>query len=116
MSLLDDIRKQPRHIREIMFGLCVVITLSFIGMIWFRSFEEDVFVLLNTDENIRAKFYAEREKNAPVYANLTKAMGELRATIYSTLGFIEDYGSNGVINVKGDFEGKTYELPISGDK
>src|SRR3990167_8399006 len=102
MSLLNDIRKQPRHVREIMFGLCVIITVFFIGMIWFRSFE-----------NIQAKFYAEREKNAPIYANLTKAMGELRAAIYSTLGFIDDYSSKGVINIESDLSGKAYKLPIS---
>ncbi|OGM96337.1 MAG: hypothetical protein A3B86_04320 [Candidatus Yanofskybacteria bacterium RIFCSPHIGHO2_02_FULL_38_22b] len=116
MSLLNDIRKQPRHVREIMFGLCVIITVFFIGMIWFRSFEENVFVMLNTDENIQAKFYAEREKNAPIYANLTKAMGELRAAIYSTLGFIDDYSSKGVINIESDLSGKAYKLPISEDK
>ena len=116
MSLLDDIRKQPRHVREIMFGLCVVITVSLVGMIWFRSFEEDVFVMLNTDKEIRAKFYAERDKNAPLYANLTKAVGELRAVLYNAFGFFDDYNSEGVINIESDLEGKTYKLPISEDK
>ena len=115
MSLLNDIRKQPRHVREIMFGLCVVISVSLIGMIWFRSFEEDVFVLLNTDEAVRAKFYAEREKNAPIYANMINAVGGLRATFYETLGLLEDSNSNG--SAEGvEYQGKTYELPISEDK
>lgn len=116
MSLLNDIRKQPRHVREIMFGLCVVITVSLVGMIWFRSFEEDVFVMLNTDEQIQAKFYAERDKNAPIYANLVNAVGGLRAVLYDAFGFLDDYNSGGEINIESEFEGKVYKLPISEDK
>ena len=116
MSFLSDIRKQPRHVREIMFGLCVVITVSLIGMIWFRSFEEDVFVMLNTDEAIRAKFYAERDKNAPIYASIIGAMGDLKAVMYNSLGFFDSYNSKGVTNPNKDLEGKVYRLPISEDK
>lgn len=116
MNFFDDIKKQPRHIREIMFGLCVVITISLVGLVWFRSFEEDVFVLLNTDSVRQAQFYAERAGRTPtVYAAATKALGNLRATMYSALGFLGDYGSS-VVKVEEEYEGGAKQLPLSGDK
>ena len=116
MSFLDDIKKQPRHIREIMFGLCVVTTISLIGLVWFRSFEKDVFVLLNTDPAKQAQFYGDRAGRTPtVFAAATKTFGNLRATMYSAFGFLEDYGSN-VINIEEEYKGGAKQLPLSGDK
>jgi|SRR3989344_2661143 len=116
MSFLDDIKKQPRHIREIMFGLCVITTISLVGLVWFRSFEEDIFVLINTDPVKQAQFYAERAGRTPtIYAAATKAFGNLRATMYSALGFLDDYNSN-IIKVEEEYKGGSKQLPLSGDK
>lgn len=116
MSFLDDIQKQPKHVREIMFGMCVVITVSLVGLIWFRSFEEDLFVMLNPDAGKQEKFYAERDKRTPVvYASLTQALGNLQATLYDAFGFLGDYSSKKVNNDK-EYTGETHKLPLSGDK
>lgn len=116
MSFLEEIKKQPRHVREMMFGFCVITTISIIGMIWFRSFEEDLFVLLNPESEKQDKFYAERDKRTPaVYANITKAVGDLRANLYNVFGFFEDYNSGG-LEIEKEYKGKAYQLPISEDK
>lgn len=116
MSFLDDIRKQPRHVREIMFGLCVVTTVSLVGIIWFRSFEEDLFVLLNPELEKQQQFYAERDKRTPLlYANVAKAFTELRASMYNALGFLEDYNSKQV-KIEEELNGEANTLPLSGDK
>lgn len=117
MSFLDDIRKQPRHIREIMFGFCVVITVSLVGLVWFRSFEKDLFVMLNPELEKQEKFYAERKKRTPlVYASVTKALGNLRATLYDAFGFFDDYNSKQVQVEEEEYKGEAYKLPLSGDK
>lgn len=116
MSFLEEIKKQPRHVREMMFGFCVITAISVIGMIWFRSFEEDLFVLLNPESEKQDKFYAERDQRTPViYANLTKAVGDLRASLYNVLGFFEDYNS-GRFEAEKEYKGRAYQLPISEDK
>jgi len=100
-----------------MFGLCVVTTISLIGLVWFRSFEEDVFVLLNTDPVKQAKFYAERSGRTPtVYAAATNVLGNLRATMYDALGFFDDYNSNVVKVEDEEYKGGAKQLPLSGDK
>ncbi len=116
MSFLDEIKRQPQYVREIMFGLCVVITVSLVGLVWFRSFEENLFVILNPEPEKQAQFYAERDKRTPlVFANVTAALGNLRATVYSAMGFFKDYSSS-QIKVEEDLKGDTHKLPLSGNK
>ncbi|OGE94613.1 MAG: hypothetical protein A3B10_00465 [Candidatus Doudnabacteria bacterium RIFCSPLOWO2_01_FULL_44_21] len=100
-----------------MFGLCVITTVSLVGMIWFRSFEEDTFVLLNPGEEEQQRFYAERDSRTPtIYANITEALGTMRATIYEGLGFFKDYSSKKAIEIEEEYRGEVYKLPLSGDK
>jgi len=116
LSFLDDIRKQPQHVREIMFALCVVITISLVGLVWFRSFEEDIFVMLNPEPEKQEKFYAEREQRTPlIYANITRGLGSMRATLYDAFGFLEDYNSKKV-EVEEEYTGEAHKLPLSGNK
>lgn len=98
-----------------MFGLCVIITVSLVGMIWFRSFEEDLFVMLNPEPEKQEQFYAERAERMPtVYANITKAFGNLQAAFYNAFGFLDNYNSK-EIEVD-QYEGEVRKLPLSGDR
>ena len=116
MSFLDDIHKQPKYVREIMFAFCVVITVSLVGIIWFRSFEEDLFVKLNPEPEKQEQFFAERAKRTPVaYATITKALNNLQATFYNALGLFGDMSSTEV-RVEEEYKGDTYKLPLSGDR
>ena len=101
-----------------MFGLCVVITISLVGIVWFRSFEENLFVLMNPEPEKQEMFYAEREKRTPVvYANVTKALVNMRASLYNALGFLNDYTSvNSDETDTEELKGETYKLPLSGDR
>lgn len=117
MSFLEDIQKQPRHVREIMFVLCVVITISLVGLVWFRSFEEDLFVMLNPSQEEQERFYADRQDRTPViYANVTKALTNLQATLYDALGFLDDYPSKEKNQPEEEYQGEVNKLPLSGDK
>ena len=99
-----------------MFALCVIITISLVGMVWFRSFEKDMFVLLNPSQEAQDKFYAARDQRIPtVYANATKAFVNMRASVYDAMGFLKDYNSNQV-NVEEEYKGEARKLPISGDR
>lgn len=116
MSFLNEIKKQPQHVREIMFGFCVIITVSLAGIVWFRSFEEDLFVMLNPEEEKQERFYAERDQRTPlIYASVVGALGDLRATIYNALGFFNDYSSSGT-KQEPEYTGEVHKLPLSGDK
>lgn len=99
-----------------MFAFCVIITVSLVGLIWFRSFEEDLFVMLNPEPEKQEQFYAERDARTPlVYASITKALGNMQAAIYDAFGFLDDYNSNEV-KVEEAYTGEIHKLPLSGDK
>lgn len=99
-----------------MFALCCVTTISLVGLIWFRSFEEDLFVLLNPEQEKQDKFYAEREKRTPlVYATISEAVVNLRATLYDALGFFDDYGTKEV-KIEEEYKGEINELPLSRER
>ncbi len=44
------VRSQPDHIREFWAGLFTIISVIIVGTIWFRSFEHNVYALLNPEE------------------------------------------------------------------
>ena len=47
MSFFHEIKKQSLVVRQIMFGLCAITTISLVGMIWYRSFETKLYVLMD---------------------------------------------------------------------
>ena len=115
MSLLDDIRNQPKHTREMMFAFCVIITVSLVGLVWFRSFEEDLFVLINPDPEKQAQFYANRDKNTPtVIASVNNTFSVLRGAISEIFLLGSDNTDNEDSISKSDQ--KTYLLPLPGNR
>ena len=115
MSFLDEIKKQPQHIREIMFGLCVVTTISLVGMVWFGSFKNNLYVLLNPDQTIQQQLFASNSKvsNPSLFASISGSLKDLKATLLNVLNLNKgdtirvDNNSNPV---------KAYLLPLSGEK
>lgn len=49
-KLLQEIRNQPEHIRHVIMWLCVVITFSLVGYVWFRSTQSKFVAMLHPEE------------------------------------------------------------------
>lgn len=114
MSVLEDIRKQPQHIREIMFGLSVIITVSLVGAVWFRDFRSDMYALLNPGEVQQEKFLAQKESDS-LFGVLGKTLGDMRSAL------TDFWGSSGSDDgEKTEVEKRTsdrvYLLPLSEEK
>ncbi len=127
MSFLDEIRKQPRHHREIMFGLCVVTTISLVGMVWYNSFEKNLYALLNPGENADQRFLAEHKTEPSLFGNIGQTGKDLKASflgIFSSIGGSAFGGNltgdekNDLIieNTKANDSGRVYTLPLSDKK
>ena len=114
MSFFEDVRKQPQHIREIMFGLCVVTTVSLVGMIWFNSFQEDMYALLNPEEAQQEKFLAQ-ENQKSLFGNLSKTLGDIKSTVSGFWGS-EGPGGKAGSGVEKIETNKVYLLPLSEEK
>lgn len=117
MSFLDEIRKQPRHHREIMFGLCVVTTISLVGMVWYNSFEKNLYVLLNPGEKANQRFLAENKNVPSLLGDVVQTGKDLRATFYGIFNLNNDDKKSDTINdIKTNDSERVYTLPISEKK
>lgn len=81
-SILDEIRNQPEHIRHIFMWLCVVITFSVVGFVWFRSTSRQFVALMNPKaEQERILAEKNKPKQPSPFATIFSAWDNLRANI-----------------------------------
>ena len=133
MSFFKDIKNQSQGAREIMFLLSTIITVSLVGMIWFRSFEKNIYVMLNPDREAEQKFFAGgRQKFGDLYAkndsagrnlpslfsNLSQTGRDLKAAALGLFNF-----KNKIIETplpaelnQPETPAKAYLLPVAGKK
>lgn len=114
MRFLDDVRKQSRGTREIMFGLSVFITVLLVGMIWFRSFQKNLYVLMNPEGNVEKMLAVENASVPSLFGFIWQTAGDIKGLASELLGGEEKAGGNisdpGKIKVE---SGKVYTLPLS---
>jgi len=108
-SLLHEIKHQPLWVRQTLFGLSVVVSLSLVGGIWFSSFERDMFALLNPDPDVQEQHFAQFKSDSGPYALAVKALDGLRATISDFFGFDAQRSDTGAKSGSG----QSHTLPLS---
>lgn len=109
--MLKDIQSQPQYVREIMFGLSVITTVSLVGMIWFHSFQKDMYALLNPEEMNTQKFIAQ-ENQKSLFGNLSGTFSDLGAALSGILGS-DKPAAQKQIGVEKASTDKVYLLPLS---
>ena len=114
MSFLDDIRKQPQHHREIMFGLCVVTTISLVGMVWYNSFEKNLYVLLNPGDITDQRNLAENKNVPSLLGDIGKTGQDLKAAFLNIFNLTgNDKKDNVIDGTKVSEPTRVYTLPLS---
>jgi len=117
MSFLDEIRKQPQHHREIMFGLCVITTFSLVGMVWYNSFEKNLYVLLNPEEVTDQRNLADNKNIPSLLGNIGETGKDLKATFLGIFNLTNDDKKDIIVDdTKANDSGRVYTLPLSGKK
>ncbi len=99
-----------------MFGLCVVTTISLVGMVWYNSFEKNLYVLLNPGENADQRFLVENKTVPSLFGNISQTGKDLKAAVYSIFDLTGNDKKDNVESDKKTDSGKVYTLPISGKK
>jgi len=115
MSFLDDIQNQPQRTREIMFGLSVFITVLLIGMIWFRSFQKKLYVLMNPEDGIEKSLAIENTSVPSLFGFVLQTAGEVKGLVSGLLG--DSNPESRTKNPEPKTEsGEVYKLPLSNPK
>jgi hypothetical protein len=111
--MLERIREQPQHVREMMFGFSVVISIALVGAVWFNGFQKDLYALLNEEEVAQERFFAQDsvEKNS-IFSVLGKTLGDMGSVVSGLWGSNAPAGGaqTGVENRQDD---RVYLLPLS---
>lgn len=83
MSILNEIRGQPEHIRHTFMWVLVIITFSVVGFVWFKNTEKRFVALLNPEQTEVERALAEKTKASTPspFATIFNAWNGLRANI-----------------------------------
>ncbi|HWA64596.1 MAG TPA: hypothetical protein VG866_01985 [Candidatus Paceibacterota bacterium] len=109
-SLIRDIRNQPDHVRELLVLLCTVVVGAGIGMIWFHSFKQDVYALLNPQpEQSDDRSFA--SDTTSLFGYIGKAFSQSKAQIENFIA-----GSDSKEPATSQESGQPHALPVTGNK
>ena len=113
MSFLNDIKNQPQHTREIMFGLSVFITVLLIGTIWFRSFQKNLYALMNPPEEVDRMLAVENAPVPSLFGFIWQSAGDVKGLVsglFNSNANVTNEHANDANKIEG---GKVYTLPLS---
>ncbi len=108
---MRDIRNQPDHVREMLAGLCTVAVVSLIGIVWFRSFQGNIYALLNDETSPVQEQFAATDKQS--------LFGSLGETVKGATQAVQALVGNQAVQVEGEGQPAaehTYLLPVSSDR
>ena len=119
MKWLHKIHAQPDHIRELIAGACTVVVVVIISMVWFHSFKQNLYTLLNPDQQVQDQFYANASESKSIFASIGQTIKDTFAAISDTFGNIK--AGSQTINVQSGNtvnagKGSAHALPVSGNK
>ena len=116
MSMLERIREQPKHVREIMFGFSVVIAVSLVGTLWFRDFRTDIYALMNPEEVSQEKFFVQNSgENQSLFSSLGETMGDISSVLTGFWGSDDSAGETGT-RIENRPADKVYLFPLSEER
>lgn len=93
MSLIHEIHDQKPMVRYTLFGLAVIVAVSFVGYFGVTALQRNMFMALHTDEQERQDFIAQQDASRPKpLAALSRMAGALTASIGSLLRIDRDAG------------------------
>lgn len=100
-----------------MFGLCVVTTISLVGMVWYNSFQKNLYVLLNPGETTDQRNLAENKDMPSLLGDIGQTGQDLKAAFLNIFNLTGNDKEDTIIdNTKSDESARVYTLPLSETK
>ena len=136
-KILQEIKKQPEHIRHIMMWLCVTITFSLVAFVWFKTTQARFVAMLSSEEvreeidprrfvnrdlkNLENTALAvkEKEEEQSLFASIGNAFALIKESVADLIGRSRnEFEINRAETTKSNLDSKVKvkELPLSEDK
>ncbi len=93
-----------------MFFLAVFITILLVGMIWFRSFQKNIFVLMNPEDDAEKALAAQNINMPSLFGYVGKSVASIKGLISGLMG--NDGELPDMQGIKTE-NGGVYMLPLS---
>ena len=136
-KILQEIKKQPEHIRHVMMWLCVTITFSLVAFVWFKTTQARFVAMLHSEEvreeidprrfvnrdlkNLENTALAvkEKEERQSLFASIGNAFALIKESVADLVGrswneFEVNRAETAKLNL--DSKVKAKGLPLSEDK
>lgn len=112
-TIIREIRNQPDHVRELAAILCTVIVVAGVGFVWFRSFQSNIYALLNpAPEAAQERIFARESRS--LFGSILEVLGQGKAQILDLFGGEQVEPIDRSENVPAEIE--AHPLPVSGNR
>jgi len=98
-----------------MFGLSVFITVLLVGMVWFRSFQKNLYVMMNPEEDAEKALAVENVSVPSLFGYIWQSAGEVKGLVSGLLGDNKQETRDRQDKIQVE-NGKVYTLPLSEHK
>jgi hypothetical protein len=113
--IIHEIRQQPQHIRELATALCTIVVVAVVVVVWFHSFQHDVYALLNPSQETQVgqdRLFAQQSQS--LFGTIGDVFKNSKAQISS---FFNGQGTQtNFVNNQTAGDSSAHALPVSGSK
>jgi hypothetical protein len=115
-ALIHEIRQQPHHVRELATILCTIAVVAVVALVWFHSFQKDIYAMLNPGDQPQAQDQLFAQQSQSLFGSLISTLGEGKAQISAL--FSGKSGQTDITNssAQTDASAAAHPLPVSGNR
>src|SRR5690349_10604640 len=115
-KIIHEVRQQPPHVRELATLLCTIAVVALVGLVWFRSFQKDIYAMLNPSDQADAqdKYFAVQSKS--LFGSIRDTFSSGKAQILDLFSGQSSTTVNNNAPPQTETSNQPHPLPVSGDR
>ena len=115
--IIHEIRQQPHHIRELATVLCTVAVVAIVGLVWFHSFQKDMYAMLNPTAEPQAQDQLFAQQSQTLFGSIMNTLSQGKDQISAF--FSGSASQTDIINnstTSDTSAAAVHPLPVSGNR
>ena len=116
-SIIHEIRQQPHHVRELATILCTIVVVAVVVLVWFNSFQRNIYALLNPEPQSQAQDQEFAQQSKSLFGSILHTLSDGKAQIFNI--FSGNSNQAEVVNSvpqTNNSSDASHPLPVSGNK
>ena len=116
-SIIHEIRQQPHHVRELATILCTIVVVAVVVLVWFNSFQHNIYALLNPEPQPQAQDQEFAKQSKSLFGSILQTLSDGKAQISNIFSGKSNQAE--VVNPAppaNNPSDASHPLPVSGNK